>query len=213
MLFGVASIQLHSLTWLGLWSLSLGSWFVLWFWLRRFNLAEHERVEVGMPGMALALFAGPFYVAAAVTAILRRPLAYAVTAKGKLASGEDVSTFRLHLWWAAGCRRFASGEFRAEPRLSSAARVVDRAPGRWTSTTSDSPSLGVGAPRGPPSAIIVDRTFRPRCGDGEMERPVRRPANRAGRGQVGRPVRRPRRPRYQSTRRVRRPGPAGASRQ
>ena len=111
MLFGVASIQLDSLTWLGLWSLSLGSWFVLWFWLRRFNLAEHERVEVGMPGMALALFAGPLYVAAAVAAILRRPLAYAVTAKGKLASGESVATFRLHLWWAAAAATLLGASF------------------------------------------------------------------------------------------------------
>ena len=53
-----------------------------------------------MPGMALALFAGPLYVAAACAAILRRPLAYAVTAKGRLASGEAIATFRLHLWWA-----------------------------------------------------------------------------------------------------------------
>ena len=102
LLFGVASIQLHGLTWLGLWTASLGSWFLLWFWLRRFNLAEHERIEAGMPGMALALFAGPVYLAAAVAAILRRPLAYAVTAKGARSSGESFSTFRLHLWWAAG---------------------------------------------------------------------------------------------------------------
>jgi cellulose synthase/poly-beta-1,6-N-acetylglucosamine synthase-like glycosyltransferase len=101
LLFGVASIQLHSLTWLALWSASLGSWFVLWFWLRRFNLAEHERVEAGMPGMALALFAGPVYLAAAVAAIRQKPLDYAVTAKGKLSSGESVATFRVHLWWAA----------------------------------------------------------------------------------------------------------------
>jgi cellulose synthase (UDP-forming) len=113
MLFGIASIQIHSLTWLALWSMSLGSWFLLWFWLRRFNLAEHERVEAGMPGMALALFAGPLYVAAAVGAILRRPLAYAVTAKGKLATGESVSTFRLHLSWAA----LAAGLFGASSIL------------------------------------------------------------------------------------------------
>jgi cellulose synthase/poly-beta-1,6-N-acetylglucosamine synthase-like glycosyltransferase len=100
LLFGVASIQLHSLTWLALWSLSLGSWFLLWFWLRRFNLAEHERVEVGMPGMALALFAGPVYLAAAVAAIRGKPLAYAVTAKGNLSTGESPRTFRLHLAWA-----------------------------------------------------------------------------------------------------------------
>jgi cellulose synthase/poly-beta-1,6-N-acetylglucosamine synthase-like glycosyltransferase len=101
LLFGVASIQLHSLTWLALWSLSLGSWFLLWFWLRRFNLAEHERAEVGMPGMALALFAGPVYLAAAVAAIRGKPLAYAVTAKGALSTGESPRTFRLHLAWAA----------------------------------------------------------------------------------------------------------------
>jgi hypothetical protein len=101
LLFGVASIQLHSLTWLTLWSASLGSWFLLWFWLRRFNLAAHERVEIGMPGMALALFAGPVYLASAWAAIRDKPLAYAVTAKGKLSSGETPATFRLHLWWAA----------------------------------------------------------------------------------------------------------------
>jgi cellulose synthase/poly-beta-1,6-N-acetylglucosamine synthase-like glycosyltransferase len=101
LLFGVASMRLDSVTWLGLWSASLGSWFLLWFWLRRFNLAEHERVEAGMPGMALALFAGPVYVLAAVRAVLRRPLTYAVTAKGRLASGDGVATFRPHLAWAA----------------------------------------------------------------------------------------------------------------
>jgi cellulose synthase (UDP-forming) len=100
LLFGIASIELHSLTWLGLWSASLGSWFLLWFWLRRFNLADHERTEVGVPGMALALFAGPVYLSAATAALLRRPLAYAVTAKGKLRSGESLATFRLHLCWA-----------------------------------------------------------------------------------------------------------------
>ena len=101
LIFGIGSIDLHSLTWLALWSASLGTWFVLWFWLRRFNLADHERVEIGMPGMALALFAGPVYLAAAGAALLRRPLAYAVTAKGKLRTVESPSTFRLHLAWAA----------------------------------------------------------------------------------------------------------------
>jgi cellulose synthase (UDP-forming) len=101
LLFGIASIHLHSLTWLALWSASIGTWFLLWFWLRRFNLAHHERTEIGMPGMALALFAGPIYVAAALAAIRGKPLAYAVTAKGALTSGETPRTFRLHLAWAA----------------------------------------------------------------------------------------------------------------
>jgi hypothetical protein len=73
----------------------------MWFWLRRFNIAPHEREEFGMPGMAFALFAGPVYVAAATAALLRRPLSYAVTAKGRLRAGASPSTFRLHFAWAA----------------------------------------------------------------------------------------------------------------
>jgi cellulose synthase/poly-beta-1,6-N-acetylglucosamine synthase-like glycosyltransferase len=111
LLFGVASIQLHSLTWLALWSLALTSWFLLWFWLRRFNLAEHERTEIGMPGMALALFAGPVYVAAAIAAIRGKPLAYAVTAKGALTSGENPRTFRTHLAWATAATAILTASF------------------------------------------------------------------------------------------------------
>jgi hypothetical protein len=58
-------------------------------------------VEIGMPGMALALFAGPVYLSAAVAALLRQPLAYAVTAKGSMRSSESAATFRLHFAWAA----------------------------------------------------------------------------------------------------------------
>jgi cellulose synthase/poly-beta-1,6-N-acetylglucosamine synthase-like glycosyltransferase len=111
LLFGIASVELHSLTWLALWSASLGSWFLLWFWLRRFNLAEHERTEVGIPGMALALFAGPVYLAAAAAAVMRRPLAYAVTAKGNLRSTESFRTFRLHLGWAAAAAALLTASF------------------------------------------------------------------------------------------------------
>ena len=42
--------------------------------------------------LPLALFAGPVYVAAGLTALLRRPLAYAVTAKGSLQSADSVRT-------------------------------------------------------------------------------------------------------------------------
>jgi len=98
---GVTAIRLNSLEWLALWSASMTSWMILWLWLRRFNLAVHERREVGVPGMLLALFAGPVYVAAGVMALLRRPLTYAVTAKGNLKSPDSVRTFRLHLAWAA----------------------------------------------------------------------------------------------------------------
>ncbi|MFE1444241.1 glycosyltransferase family 2 protein [Streptomyces sp. NPDC058739] len=105
MLLGVSSIQLPGLPWFLLWSAGMAGSFALWLWLRRFNLAEHERREIGMAGILLALFAGPVYIAAAANALLRRPLAYVVTAKGELRSRESLRTFRLHLMWAllAGC--------------------------------------------------------------------------------------------------------------
>ncbi|MFF0204541.1 glycosyltransferase family 2 protein [Streptomyces sp. NPDC005017] len=105
MLLGVSSIQLPGLPWLLLWSAGMAGSFAMWLWLRRFHLAEHERREIGMAGILLALFAGPVYIAAAANALLRRPLAYVVTAKGELRSQESLRTFRLHLMWAllAGC--------------------------------------------------------------------------------------------------------------
>jgi cellulose synthase/poly-beta-1,6-N-acetylglucosamine synthase-like glycosyltransferase len=101
LLLGITAVRLDSLQWLALWSASMASWIILWLWLRRFNLAAHERREVGAAGMLLALFAGPVYVVAGVTALFRRPLTYAVTAKGSLKSADSVRTFRLHLAWAA----------------------------------------------------------------------------------------------------------------
>ncbi|GIJ50654.1 hypothetical protein Val02_75400 [Virgisporangium aliadipatigenens] len=101
MFFGQGAMkQAPPETWLTLWALSLGSWFCLWFFLRRYNIAEHEREEVGMLGMALSLFAGPVYLSAAVSAILRRPLTFKVTPKGHMRSAESIGTFRLHLLWA-----------------------------------------------------------------------------------------------------------------
>ncbi|MFI1104137.1 glycosyltransferase family 2 protein [Streptomyces melanogenes] len=99
MLLGVSSIQLPGLPWFLLWSAGMAGSFALWLWLRRFNLAEHERREIGTAGILLTLFAGPVYIAAAVNALLRRPLAYVVTAKGELRSSESPRTFRLHLIW------------------------------------------------------------------------------------------------------------------
>ncbi|MGN9891860.1 glycosyltransferase family 2 protein [Micromonospora sp. L31] len=101
LLTGVSTAQLDVTVWSVLWGSTIGSWFALWLWLRRFNIAPHEREEIGVVGMALALFTGPVYVAAAVGALLRRNLAFVVTAKGKLRSTESLATFRLHFGWAA----------------------------------------------------------------------------------------------------------------
>jgi hypothetical protein len=101
LLTGVGTAQLDVTVWAGLWGTTFGTWFLLWLWLRRFNIAPHEREEIGLTGMALALFAGPVYVAAGCTALLRRKLGFVVTAKGRLRTTESLRTFRLHLCWAA----------------------------------------------------------------------------------------------------------------
>jgi hypothetical protein len=71
----------------------------LFFWLRKFNLVEHERRDWGLAGMGLLLMCIPVYVSAAVQAICRKPLTYAVTAKGDLSSPDSLKTFRPHLMW------------------------------------------------------------------------------------------------------------------
>ena len=101
LVFGIASIQIGTVDWIALWLTSMTSWFTLWMWLRRFNLAGHERVEFGFAGMGLSLFAGPIYVAAGIAAVLRRPLVYAVTAKGRLSSVDSLKSFRVHYAWAS----------------------------------------------------------------------------------------------------------------
>ncbi|QLQ36300.1 glycosyltransferase family 2 protein [Micromonospora robiginosa] len=111
LLTGVAAGRLDPQVWATLWGATIGTWFLLWLWLRRFNIAPHEREEVGMVGMALALFAGPVYLAAAAGALLRRRLGFVVTAKGALRTAESPRTFRLHLCWAGAAAGLLAASF------------------------------------------------------------------------------------------------------
>ncbi|NES13810.1 MULTISPECIES: glycosyltransferase family 2 protein [Micromonospora] len=111
LLTGVSAAQLDGTVWSLLWGATFCTWFALWLWLRRFNIAPHEREEIGMVGMALALFAGPVYVAAGFGALLRRKLGFVVTAKGKLRTTESLGTFRLHLCWAAAAAGLLGASF------------------------------------------------------------------------------------------------------
>jgi cellulose synthase (UDP-forming) len=82
-----------------LWLVSVltGLWF--FFWLRQFNLVEHERKAWGIGGMALLLMCIPIYVSAGWQALRRKPLTYAVTAKGDLATPDTLRTFKSHINW------------------------------------------------------------------------------------------------------------------
>ena len=95
------SLHLPLRAWAPLWVSSVLSCMVLSFWFRRFNLTDTERREWGMPGMALMLMTLPIYVVAGASRLAGRKLVYAVTAKGDLASPDNIRTFRPHLLWAA----------------------------------------------------------------------------------------------------------------
>ena len=88
--------------WCVLWSLSISSTMGLFFWLRRFNLAAHERDEFGWAGIILMLMTIPTYVTGMFQSVLRIQTGYGVTAKGRLAVKQGgVKTFRAPLTWAA----------------------------------------------------------------------------------------------------------------
>lgn len=85
--------------WAILWSVSMSSTLGFFVWLRKFNLVKHERRDFGLVGMFLFLMCIPIYVNAGLSAIFKRPLTYAVTAKGNLASPDRLRTFKTHLMW------------------------------------------------------------------------------------------------------------------
>lgn len=84
-----------------IWCISLVSGLALFFWLRKFNLVEHERRDWGIQGMGLLLMCIPIYVNAAIQALMHRPLTYVVTAKGSLTSSDTLATFSSHINWIA----------------------------------------------------------------------------------------------------------------
>lgn len=88
-----------ALVWAALWLAAMWSSFGLFLWFRRFNLVEHEQKQ-WIAGMVLTLMTLPNYVVAGVQRLLRMPLRYRVTAKGKLAMADTLHTFRPHLFWS-----------------------------------------------------------------------------------------------------------------
>lgn len=82
-----------------LWMYAFASSLGLFLWLRRFNLVEHERKDWGLAGMLLTMMCIPVYVNAWWEALVRKPLTYAVTAKGNLTSPDSMQTFTPHLQW------------------------------------------------------------------------------------------------------------------
>jgi hypothetical protein len=100
-LLGVAPPQLDSRWWAMLWIASWAATISLFLWLRRLNLAAHERHELGALGALATLYTAPVYVAAVVGAVLGRPLAYRVTAKSSACRPDRAKNFQLQYAWLA----------------------------------------------------------------------------------------------------------------
>lgn len=96
---GVSGSRLGTLTWAALFVSSTVAGIGISTWLRRFNLMPHERSSYNLNGMLLNLVTTPVYLAAGFAQLTGRPLAYKVTAKGRLATGDRLSTFRLQIQW------------------------------------------------------------------------------------------------------------------
>jgi hypothetical protein len=102
-MFVFTSIEFdYDIVWWGpLWGVSLACGLGFFIWLRRFDLVEHERHDLGLRGMALMIITIPVYVEAGIRRLTCRKLAYAVTAKGDLTSPDHLLTFKTHLQWGA----------------------------------------------------------------------------------------------------------------
>jgi cellulose synthase/poly-beta-1,6-N-acetylglucosamine synthase-like glycosyltransferase len=97
---GVTALSPEASWFLPLWASVNTVQFAMFCWLRRYNLAAHERREIPLNVIVLSAGVAPVYAAAAVGFLLRRRLAFVITAKGALASADSAATFKYHLVWA-----------------------------------------------------------------------------------------------------------------
>ena len=76
--------------------------FALYASNRRYNVSPHEAPgSSGAAGMCMSVMAAPIYVVAFLQSAFGRAGRFVVTPKGSLQSVDRVSTFRLHIGWAA----------------------------------------------------------------------------------------------------------------
>ena len=101
LLHAAAAPRLQPAVWTLLWSVSVATTLVPLLWLRRLNLAPHERRELGAAAVLATLGCGPVYVAACASALLRRGTAYRVTPKGSAARPDSLGAFGRHLGWSS----------------------------------------------------------------------------------------------------------------
>lgn len=93
---GISFLAVNPIVFFTLWAVSLGMQLLFSVWVMSYNLNSYERKSTGLLAMLLTMLVAPVYSAAAIAAILKRKLNYAVTAKGDLRTLDTWSTFSTH---------------------------------------------------------------------------------------------------------------------
>ncbi|MCP9962237.1 cellulose synthase catalytic subunit [Streptomyces somaliensis] len=100
--FGASGTQVSTSVWLMVYSDAAALQIGLYLWNRRHNVSPHEpEGSGGLAGMAMSALCAPVYLKSLAAAVLRTSGRFVVTPKGGAASPDRLSTFRLHLGWAA----------------------------------------------------------------------------------------------------------------
>ncbi|MEV7416949.1 cellulose synthase catalytic subunit [Streptomyces sp. NPDC089919] len=99
---GASGTQVSSSVWLMLYSDAAALQIGLYLWNRRHNVSPHEpEGSGGLAGMAMSAICAPVYLRSLGSAVLRTKGRFVVTPKGGTASPDRITTFRIHLFWAA----------------------------------------------------------------------------------------------------------------
>jgi cellulose synthase (UDP-forming) len=96
LILGINFLSVDLKTFMSLWLASVMLQLLFSVWVMRYNLNEHERRSTGLSATALTLLVAPVYSAAAISALMRQKLSYAVTAKGDLRTIDTLSTYAAH---------------------------------------------------------------------------------------------------------------------
>jgi cellulose synthase/poly-beta-1,6-N-acetylglucosamine synthase-like glycosyltransferase len=102
LLLGARGVLINPHVWIAVYIDLAFVQFALYASNRRYNVSPHEDPgSSGAAGMCMSVMAAPIYVIAFVQSALGRSSGFVVTPKGLMRSADRLSTFRLHLGWAA----------------------------------------------------------------------------------------------------------------
>jgi cellulose synthase/poly-beta-1,6-N-acetylglucosamine synthase-like glycosyltransferase len=100
--FGISSLHTNEGWWLTFYADIAWLQLLLYRFMRRHNVSPHEPAgSSGLSGMLVSAITAPIYARSLLKVIFHQKLTFNVTAKGKTAGQDRLSTFRYSLMWAA----------------------------------------------------------------------------------------------------------------